>query len=147
MRTFNCEPSLDKSTDNKLRWLENVDGVKFKMYIPKSRVPNPTPRMIAVDIYDATSIPDSRLSVLGNTAERKRVLQDVGAHLDYTTESGQPIVAALRWYSDHTQTVRYQPFGDQTDWEIGEPYIPISELGDTYPKRIVLVVRFPGKLL
>jgi hypothetical protein len=32
-----------KTTDNKLRWQADVEGVNFKLYIPKWRVPRPWP--------------------------------------------------------------------------------------------------------
>jgi len=48
-----------KETDLKLRWEADVEGVAFKLYIPKWRVPRPWPTRILVrisDIGDATSL-------------------------------------------------------------------------------------------
>lgn len=42
--------SLLNETDNKLRWEADVDGVSFKLYIPKWRVPKPWPDMVKVVI-------------------------------------------------------------------------------------------------
>jgi len=42
MWTFKCNLDLFKSTEQKLRWDEDVDGTKFEIYIPKWRVPAAT---------------------------------------------------------------------------------------------------------
>ena len=96
-----------KETDNKLRWEADVEGVAFKLYIPKRRVPRPWPMRIIVrisDIGDATSLP--RPSVVSGD------------------DPASPILAVVERLSEHSETVRFRPQGDPKDWEIGEPYIP-----------------------
>jgi len=44
------EPS--KETDNKLRWKADVEGVSFKLYVPKWRVPRPWPTRILVRVSE-----------------------------------------------------------------------------------------------
>lgn len=43
-----------KETDNKQRWAADVNGVEFKLYIPKYRIPDPFPPSIVVRISPAT---------------------------------------------------------------------------------------------
>jgi len=95
-----------KETDNKLRWQAEIEGVQFKLYIPKRRVPRPWPKRIRV-----------RISELHTKAERavgRAMLEDLK----------RPIVAIVDKVAEHTQTVRFRPQGDPNNWEIGEPYIP-----------------------
>ena len=147
MRTFQCKLDLFKSTERKLRWDEEIDGTNFELYIPKWRVPEPTPRMVSVKIYNATSISPSRLLELGHNPEGQLshsdmlVLEKIGLNAEQIWErNDRLIVAAVKFYETKTQTVRYRPLGDPKDWEVGEPYVPISELGNPYPKRLILLV-------
>ena len=55
-RDFVCRLDLFKSTDNKLRWDEDVDGIKFELYIPKWRVPEPVPPTISARAIDVSRI-------------------------------------------------------------------------------------------
>jgi hypothetical protein len=98
-----------KETDNKLRWQSMVDGVAFKLYIPKWRVPRPWPIRIIASISD---IPKDEESGGGRR----------GPNSPVTVE--QPIIATLRRVREHTETARFAPVGDPDSWEIGEPYIP-----------------------
>ena len=160
MRTFHCKLDLVKSTERKFRWDEDIDGTNFELYIPKWRTPEPTPGMISVKIYDATLISRLRLLELGHNPEGQLshgdmlVLEMIGLNAEQIREvdirlpiegtprrrNDHPIVAAVESYEIHTRTVRYRPLGDQKDWEIGEPYVPISELGNPYPERLVFLV-------
>ena len=104
---------LDKETENKLRWVADVDGVAFKLYIPQVFVPQPPPKRIAVGIEtDAARA----------TAQRA----DINAVVEYVEEM--------------SQTVRYAPLGDQETWQIGEPYVPMSILDQPWPKRLYIAV-------
>ncbi|MEE8582954.1 MAG: hypothetical protein V3S61_03665 [Dehalococcoidales bacterium] len=103
---------IEKQTLNKLRWDTQIDQVPFEIYIPKWRVPKPWPRKIYVDIQalKTPSVSASRLleaDVRNNPslAERK-------------------IIAYVKSYKEKEHTLRYQPVGDKSTWEIGEPYIP-----------------------
>lgn len=95
-----------KETDNKLRWETDVEGISFKLYVPKSRVPQPWPMRIQVHVGDVQT-----KNKLQPRSEALGVLE-------------RPIVAIVERVTEHTQTVRFRPRGDQKDWEIGEPYIP-----------------------
>jgi len=96
-----------KQTDNKVRWDADVDGTKFSLYVPKFRVPSPTPRHIQVDI-----------SADGVGSTQPTAALRVVAPLD------APIVAQVIKFATHTKTIRYRPEGEASSWEIGEPYIP-----------------------
>ena len=101
----------DKETDNKLRWNSDIDGVEFKLYIFKWRVPQPWPSRIYVNIEPVPP---------GFMPQQKRRTQ-----VDRDPSLAEaPIIAKVTRYSDHTETVRLQPVGDPKEWEIGEPYIP-----------------------
>lgn len=100
-----------KETDNKVRWDADVEGMRFSLYIPKWRVPEPWPRLIHVTVSLYTQ---QRISLLSQAVASK------------SPEScNKSIVAHLKKFLEHTQTIRYKPEGDPSDWEIGEPYIPI----------------------
>lgn len=99
-----------KETDNKLRWDADVDGVRFSLYIPKWRVPEPWPERIRVTLYEGHVDPGTR-SLLTRTLTTAEVLK-------------LPIVCHLRSFREHTRTVRYRPVGDPCAWQIGEPYVP-----------------------
>ena len=102
--------SPSKETDNKLRWEADVDGVSFKLYIPKWRVPTPWPKQILVTIKDQEEPTSLRLA----------------SSKDSDPES--PISAIVRRVAEHSETARFAPLGDQEDWQIGEPYIPYKLL-------------------
>ena len=157
MRTFHCKLDLVKFTERKFRWDEDIDGTKFELYIPQWRVPEPTPGMISVKIYDASLISRARLLEIGHPNGQLShgdmlVLETIGLTneqirgIDKRLPIGgtprerkdQPIVAAVEFDRLHIRTVRYTPLGDLR--EIGQPYVPISELGDPYPKRLILLV-------
>jgi len=159
MRTFHCKLDLVKSTDRKFRWDEDIDGTNFELYIPHWRVPEPTPRMISVKIYDATFISSSRLLELGRRPGQLNhsdmlVLEKIGLTAEQIREmyvripiegaprerNEHPIIAVVEIDREHTRTVRYSPLGDPERWEIGQPYVPISELGDPYPQQLILLV-------
>lgn len=96
-----------KETDNKLRWQANVDGVEFKLYIPKARVPYPWPKGILVELREPKE------------SERQHTSP---------TDLEAPIIAIVGRKSEHSQTARFTPYGDATEWEVGEPYIPYNLL-------------------
>jgi hypothetical protein len=150
MRTFKCAFDLSTSTDGKLRWDEDIDGTKFSIYIPKWRVPEPTPETIVVKIYDASLFnPEERLwpiqkrqlSKAGLTDEQIEEIDEwVPVRLNEELHSDRPITAAVKIDRIHTQTVRYTPIGHPKSWEIGQPYVPMSVLPRDYPKRLIIRV-------
>lgn len=103
-----------KTTDNELRWQADVEGVNFKLYIPKWRVPRPWPIRILVRVIEMPSV----------TAQ----FQDFAPTVDSFDSLERPIRAIVEKIQEHTQTMRFAPTGDPKDWEIGEPYIPYSLL-------------------
>ena len=112
-----------KETDNKLRWSADVKGVEFKLYIPQSRVPQPWPRRIRVKISEAADLSPEATPV------GQWNLED-------------PITCTVEKVNKHTETVRYRPIGAQTDWELGEPYIPFALLLDDLSARLQIEVRW-----
>jgi|SRR6266550_2864190 len=101
-----------KETENKVRWDADVGGTPFELYIPKWRVPEPWPALIRVEVSDHAGYKPSSLSpsVAQNAPDRRN----------------DPIIARVKKFKEHTETIRYQPEGIASDWEIGEPYVPFS---------------------
>ena len=116
-----------KATDNKIRWEADVDGTAFKLYIPKWRVPEPWPQVIDVTISPHAQRP---LAKLPPDAARKS-----------PGSRAVPIEAHLERFREHTQTVRYKPAGDPSEWEIGEPYIPAEMTFDS-AKLLTITVKW-----
>jgi len=119
-----------KETDNKLRWESNVDGVSFKLYIPKWRVPRPWPVRIIVLIRDFVTDDRSTPNIRSiDVRQRNATLE-------------RSIVAMVDKVKEHTETVRFAPRGNPEEWEIGEPYIPYSLLPDGSPQTVQIEVRW-----
>ena len=102
-----------KETDNKLRWDADVEQIRFSLYIPKWRIPQPWPSHIWVGVAP------------------RRVSSEESPNLspdDVVSDSSlthEPLVATVAKLTEHTETIRYRPLGDNKLWEIGEPYVPI----------------------
>lgn len=116
-----------KETDNKVRWDADMDGTRFSLYIPKWRVPEPLPHLVHVTVSPCTR-------------QQSPTLSPAAAHT--TPESRKkPIVAHLRKFQKHTPTIRYQPEGEASAWEVGEPYIPTPmTYGET--ERLTITVQW-----
>jgi hypothetical protein len=108
-----------KETDNKQRWAADVNGVEFKLYIPKHRIPDPFPPSIVVRISPVT-----------------------GAEPSSVPDPDQPIRCVVARVCEHTQTVRYCPLGDAKGWQIGEPYIPFGMLPESPPLYLLVEVHW-----
>ncbi len=115
-----------KETDNKLRWWADVEGVSFKLYIPKWRVPAPWPARLQVVVDEkATSTQADPKPPRPGSLELER-----------------PIITILERVREHTQTVRYRPVRLPANWEIGESYVPYAVLPTPSPGRLRLEVRW-----
>lgn len=101
-----------KETERKLRWGEEIGDTIFSLYIPKWRVPKPWPERIYVDIKPVGRPKSIRQHYTRKEIERNKELKK------------KPIISLVRSFEEHTKTLRYQPLGDKSEWEIGEPYIP-----------------------
>ena len=112
-----------KETENKLRWWADVEGVAFKLYIPKRRVPKPWPLRVHVTVSE-------------HPADRDKAIAAGAGNLE------EPIVCVVRKVAEHTETVRYCPLGDPRAWDLGEPYIPLALLPANPPRLLHLEVRW-----
>jgi hypothetical protein len=122
--------AFKKETDNKIRWDAKYEGAPFELYIPKWRIPEPAPEKISVKIY----LPTDTVPVL-----KKHDQTDIGAKPALRDE---PIMAELSYCREHTETIRYDPIGDDKTWEIGHPYIPKGLLPVQPPGRMILVIEW-----
>lgn len=109
-----------KKTDNKLRWAAEIDGVSFKLYVPKRRVPQPWPKRIRVFISEPTTSTGTRPSI----------------------EPENSIVAIVDRVGEHSETARFAPVGDPKEWQIGEPYIPYALLPNPSVQRLRVEVEW-----
>lgn len=59
-----------KETDNKLRWMADVEGAPFALYIPKWRVPEPWPVQVIVAVTDNLRDPQAQTQGRRNLLEQ-----------------------------------------------------------------------------
>lgn len=121
---------LQKETGNKFRWDGYVDGVNFKLYIPKWRVPEPTPITIYVRLFELSKTPGNNEGLTREKIEADPSLRS------------ENIYAHIIRCNDHSKTVRFDPTGDYEDWEIGSPYIPESLLPKVDTKELIIEVKW-----
>lgn len=152
MRPLHHDLHFAESTESNFRWEKSIDGTNFELHIPPWRVSQPAPQIISVKIYDATHICAARLVVIrGQFSPRDmELLEQIGHHSQENRGlplrniprgcKGNPIVSAVERYEIEENTVRYRPLGNLRNWAIGETCLPISQLADPYPERLILVV-------
>ena len=152
MRTLHHELHLAESSELKFRWEKDIDGTNFELHIPPWRVSQPTPQIISVKVYDATSISASRLMAIGGQCSPRdmELLEQLGHPPQQKEElllrnmqrggKQNPVVSAVERLETRENTVRYQPLGNARNWVIGETCVPISQLAEPYPERLVLLV-------
>ena len=113
---------MSKETKNKIFWDTAVKSVdkdgnpceaEFRLYVHKWRVPEPCPQTIYVKI-EPSQLQQKPKFLTADEAEAKPKLRS------------NPIVAIIHAFKPHAETLRYHPIGDQSEWEVGEPYIPYS---------------------
>jgi hypothetical protein len=113
---------VSKETKNKIYWETTVESIdkdgnpvqaSFRLYIHKWRVPEPIPPTIYVKIEPAK-------------LQKKPKFLSIDEVLDDPSLRSKPITAIIHAFKQHTETLRYHPIEDHTEWEIGEPYVPYS---------------------
>lgn len=116
-----------KETENKLRWGADVDGTPFELYIPKWRIPDPTPGKVLIRAQDKIKTT--------NQFTRDEIEQDPELR-------NKPIYAEITRITELTKTIRFDPIGDKNNWEIGSPYIPKSILPSEDTKKLYVVIEW-----
>lgn len=120
-----------KVTDRKFRWDAPCEKkVVFSLYIPQWRIPEPWPSEIFVTLDPMDTLPDgtpflTESMVTHDPATRK-----------------QAITALLQKKKDNVHSARYEPLGQRTEWELGEPYIPYSILPENVPNNLRIIVQW-----
>ena len=113
---------VSKETKNKIFWETTVESedktgsprlANFRLYIHKWRVPEPVPQTIYVGIEPAK-------------LQKKPKFLSVDDVLEDPELRVKPIIAIIHGFKQYTETLRYHPIEVQSEWEIGEPYIPYS---------------------
>ena len=122
--------AYQKETDNKYRWDNIHNGVKFSLYIPKWRVPNTKPDSIYVEIFDADSY---------NMNIKKHIRSEYENNEELKKNK---IIAHVKWTEDHTQTARFDPLVDFKEAEIGSPYVPFDLLPNRISMELIIEVRW-----
>ena len=111
---------MSKETKNKIFWETTListdkDGnpgeAVFRLYIHKWRVPDPIPETIYVKIEPSQLQEKPKFVTVDEAAEKPKLRSN-------------PVIAIIHAFKPHTETLRYHPIGDQSEWEIGEPYVP-----------------------
>jgi len=119
-----------KETENKLRWDADVEGTPFELYIPKWRIPDPPPGKVLIRIF----LTKDRIQMT-----KKFTQSEIRQNPQFKKE---PIYAEVSRFREHTKTIRFDPIGNNSNWEIGSPYIPRSILSDENIKKLYLVVEW-----
>lgn len=104
---------FDNETDRKYRWITEVDGIRFRFYVPKEHVPTPAPHVIRVGIN-----------------------WDEKCH----THGEGNIEVVVEFAKEHSETIRYRPVGNPEQWMVGEPYVPKTALPNPRPQRLLITV-------
>jgi hypothetical protein len=111
---------MSKETKSKLYWSlmvtsadqnGNPHEVEFRLYVHKWRVPEPYPQKIYVKIEPSQ-------------IQQKPKFLSVDEALDNPDLRTKPINAILHGFKRYPDAFRYHPIEDQSEWEIGEPYVP-----------------------
>lgn len=141
---------FDKYTDRKYRWVKDVDGVRFKLYIQEDRVPQPCPKVIEVSIFRDKTIYSNLLARVGSktigglTSFDKDDLMAIGLDENMMKIAGTTAILGAVNNPDpnHSETIRYNAFRHDPEMKFGDPYIPRSVLGGDYPERLLFLVRW-----
>lgn len=119
-----------KETENKHRWLIRTADLEFSVYVPKWRVPEPTPAYIRVTIVSNHDLPEKVAHL---------TFEDVNRNPERAKE---PILVQLTPVEELTKTIRFDPVGDPDFWEIGSPYISKDVFEDGPPDPMWLSIRW-----
>lgn len=151
MQLFRGRFPFDKFTDEKFRWILDIDGVPFEVYITQERVPEPAPGIIDVTVL----VPPEnwytcKLTKLGAKTVGLLTDQDIAdlemiglSHEELRASGSDSIFGAVqRADEQHTKTVRYNAFRASKDSDFGDPYIPKSLFADSYPSRLLFLVQW-----
>lgn len=150
VRIFHGRLSFDKYTDRKYRWITEIDGVNFKLYVTEDRVPKPHPQIIEVSIFQDQALFSNLLWRVGskrlgdlNDLE-KGELEKIGLNEGMIITAGKTAIfgAVNDPHSDHTETARYNAYRHAKELEFGDPYIPKSVFISSLPERLLFVVRW-----
>ena len=150
VRIFHGRLRFDKDTDRKYRWVTDVDGVKFQLYIQDERVAQPVSDIIEVSIFADKQIYHRTLSRVGSktVADLTQVDKDELATIGLTgemlrTAGATAILGGVQDPKDHTQTYRYNAFRHDPPMAFGDPYIPKSVFRRSDPpNRLLFLVKW-----
>lgn len=150
MLIFHGRLRFDKYTDRSYRWITDVHGVKFKVYIQEDRVPRPCPRVIEVSLFQDKKLFSKVLWQVGShtlgelTSFEKDELVAIGLDEATVKVAGETAIlgAVHNPDPDHSETVRYNAYRHDPTLAFGDPYIPKSVLGEPLPERLLFLVRW-----
>jgi len=111
---YEINAKWDKETVGKYRWVVMVEDAPFELYIPKWRIPEPIPEEILIKIYFPLDNLQYKKSFSREEVESSPNLK------------WKKIFSDIHFVEAKTKTIKYEPDGEQINWEIGSPYIPKS---------------------
>jgi hypothetical protein len=150
MRIFHDILTRDKITDESIRWMRLISGVKFQLYIIKWRVPEPVPDKIEVSIFSHKELYHRDVTRLGKksikdlSAEDRVYLDRIDLNESRIRVAGPDAILGAAYFnekSDPINTVRYNAGRDES-LEFGDPYIPRSIFEGKCPPYLLFLVRW-----
>jgi len=127
---YEVTAKFSKSTRNKMSWVADIRGIRFTLYIPKWRIPEPIPKRIRIKIYP----PNEEIN-------DKKTLTEDSTYLNPQLRLSK-IYSEVQKVREHTQTIRFDPLGEPKKWEIGSPYIPKAVLENNIYEKLTIVVEW-----
>ncbi len=121
-----------KTTENKIIWTAYLGSVPFNLYIPKWRIPEPVPEKILIKIFFSSE-----------EVRDKKFISKTDIQLEPQLKR-KKIYSDVHKFSEHSQTIRFDPNGESNNWEIGSPYLPKSILKGQDFKELSLVIEWLG---
>ena len=110
-----------KSTPETRRWDTHTtfNGTTFCCYVSKWRTPvRRIPRIIRLSLFFPPHLPELGKPLRPSSVALNHDLRRL------------PIITIAHRFSEHTETVRYDPIGSRKEWEIRSLYVPKSILPD-----------------
>ncbi len=122
--------NFKKTTPNKILWVADVEGVEFKLYIPKWRVPEPEPKQISIKIISPDEDIENKFFITKENIKANPQLRLSNIYSDIVK------------IAEHSTTIMFDPLGDSKYWEIGSPYIPKTIFREKKYEQLTIIIEW-----